>query len=335
MPTFCRHSHLLHNCPICSREQAVELRPLVSSSAPRSPLDRPSAPKAPSPRRAGASSRSSPSARGGGGLRVSKLARGADDGYRCRLVPGLKSSADAERLASELAFAATRLQRLEADPPGLYAELAASSGDIEERAWLAFLIAYLGPLDSDDPFSSIRAVRTEWRAAGTPELDGVALGPRAAHQPGRGPATLSAYRAWAARSGSQQAAFIGAAAWTAERRFERVFERMALPGFPRDARFDLLVTLGRTGVFELRAGVLRFGGENEVTVAAKRALGIGDPMMLERRAADLAAGCGLPLDALDLGLHNWGFGERATVGLGRGAGPDPELVAAARAGLGL
>ena len=34
----------------------------------------------------------------------------------------------------------------------------------------------------------------------------------------------------------------------AERRFARVFERMALPGLQRGARFDLLATLGRLGV---------------------------------------------------------------------------------------
>ena len=46
------------------------------------------------------------------------------------------------------------------------------------------------------------------------------------------------------RAGSQAAAFTGETAWTPERRFARVFERMALPGLHRDARFDLLVTLG-------------------------------------------------------------------------------------------
>ncbi len=74
---------------------------------------------------------------------------------------GLKSSVDAERLADELAFAATRLRVLEFEPPGLYAEVA-SPGEIEERSWLAFLIAYLCPLDSDDPFATIARVRTSW-----------------------------------------------------------------------------------------------------------------------------------------------------------------------------
>ena len=43
-----------------------------------------------------------------------------------------------------------------------------------------------------------------------------------------------------------------------------------------------------------------------MTVAAKRALGIGDTMLLERRAAQLADGCGIPLEALDLGLLQLG-----------------------------
>jgi len=43
---------------------------------------------------------------------VRQMARATDDGYRSPLVPGLKASTDAERLADELAFAATRLAEL-------------------------------------------------------------------------------------------------------------------------------------------------------------------------------------------------------------------------------
>ncbi len=268
-------------------------------------------------------------------MRVRRLPRGADDGFRSAVAPGLKSGTDAERLADELAFAATRLKRLVEDPPGLYAELGAGQDDLEELSWLGFLIAYLCPLESDDPFRAIAAVRRPWSSPELPHLDDVALGPRAAHEPGRGTATLSAYRAWAARAGSQAIAFRGEAAWSAERRFERVFERLALPGLHRDARFDLLVTLGRLGLFDLQARKLHLGGENEVTVAAKRALGIGDPLLLERRAGQLAAECGLPIEALDVGLSNWGRGERATLGLGPAAEADPQFLASARAGLGL
>ena len=268
-------------------------------------------------------------------MRVRRLARSADDGYQNRLVPGLRSSVDADHLAEELAFASTRLAVLEHDPPGLYAEVADAQGDLEERSWLAFLIAYISPLDADDPFASIQEARTSWASGEPPLLDGIELGPRTAHDPGRGTQTVEAYRGWAARTGSQAAAFTAEAAWTPERRFARVFERLALPGLHRDARFDLLATLGRLGAYDLRGGALQFGGAGEVTVAAKRALGIGDTMLLERRAAELAGTCGLPLEALDLGLYNWEQGTRSTLGLGADAEPDPDAFEAARSALGL
>lgn len=334
MPTFCRHNRLVQNCPICSREQAVQARPILSSSAPRSTLPREGAQPSSSHASAPSSPRT-PRSRARGGVRVRRLVRGVDDGFRSPVAPGLRSGKDAQRLVDELAFAATRLKRLEADPPGLYAELAAGREELEELTWLGFLIAYLCPVERDDPFSAIAGARTPWSAPDFPVLEDVALGPRTAHEPGRGSATLAAYRAWVGRAGSQAVAFGGEEAWSAERRFERVFERLALPGFHRDSRFDLLVTLGRAGLFELRAAKLHLGGENDVTVAAKRALGIGDPLLLERRAARLADECGLPLEALDLGLYNWGRGERATLGLGPPAVSDPELVSSARAGLGL
>ncbi len=268
-------------------------------------------------------------------MRVSRLARGIDDGYRSRLVPGLRSSVDAQRLAEELAFAAGRLSRLSVDPPGCYAEVAAPQGDLEERTWLAFLIAYLCPAGGEDPFAAIRVVRTPWASGERPALDGTKLGPRTAHDPRRGLRTIEAYRSWARRAGSQAAAFTGEAAWTAERRFVRVFERLALPGFHRDARFDLLVSLGRLGVYELRAGALQLGGDDPVTVAAKRALGIGDPLLLERRAAELASACGLELEALDLGFYNWERAERASLGLEPGWEADSAVLATTRSALGL
>ena len=267
-------------------------------------------------------------------MQIRQLARGADDGFRSPLAPGLKSSEDGERLAEELAFATARLARLETDPPGAYAEVA-GAGDVEERTWLAFLIAYLCPLNGDDPFAAIRAARTSWSSGEEPDLSEVRTGPRTANDPARGTRTLDAYRAWAARSGSQASAFGGEPAWSPERRFARAFERLALPGLHRDARFDLLVTLGRLGVYDLRAGTLEFGGANETTLAAKRALGIGDTLLLERRAAELAESAEIPLEALDLGLYNWGVGKRASIGLEPNAEPDPEALESTRAALGL
>jgi hypothetical protein len=323
MPQFCRHNRLIQNCTICSREEEVELRPVVSSGAPRT--SQPRAPRGPGER--GRSQRATP------GVTVHRVRNAVDDGYRSPLVPGLKSSQEAERLADELAFGATRLRTLESAPPGLYAEVADPAMDVEERTWLAFLIAYLAPLESDDPFAAIRAARRSWSSGERPALAEVETGPRSAHDPAHPYRTVDAYRAWARRSGSQAAAFGGEPEWTPQRRSSRAFERLALPGLHRDARYELLVSLGSLGVYDLRPGTLAVGGSEEVTVAAKRALGIGDTMLLERRAAQLAEGCGIPLAALDLGLYNWERGMRAVVGLNPGSEPDPELQRAVQAAL--
>jgi hypothetical protein len=335
VPNFCRHNRLLQNCPICSREQAVELRPLISpppsrrsgAEGQRRPAPGESPPRA---RERGPGAR-----RPAVGLRVRRLARGADDGYRCPLVPGLRSSEEAERVAGELALSAGRLRRLAEDPPGLYAEVGDPRLDLEERTWLAFLIAYLGALEADDPFAAIRASRTSWASGVLPDLAGVAAGPRGAHDSARGARTLQAYRGWVERSGSQQAAFTGEPAWSPERRFARDYERLALPGLTRDARFELLVSLGALGVYELNAGTLALGGSDEVTLAAKRVLGIGETMLLERRAGELAAACGLPLAAFDLALHNWGSGTRVTGGFAPEAPLDQDALARVRAALAL
>ncbi len=335
MPTFCRHNRLVQNCPICSREQSIEARPVLSSSAPR--ISQPGASASGSSRRRGSTSTVKPT----GGLRVRRLARGADDGYRSPLVPGVKSSDDAQRLAHELAFSAERLRRLETDPPGLYAEVADPGADIEERTWLAFLIAYLAPLADEDPFATIREVRVPWAQAGELSLDGALIGPRGAYEPARGLQTIEAYLAWAGRAGTQAAAFAGEGAWTPERRFDRLLERLALPGMLRDARFDLLVTLGRLGVYELKGGRLGLGGGDDVTVAAKRVFGIGDSLLLERRAAELVDACKAPLEALDLALFNWSQAG-GTSGAGPAGGgldpatePDSGVLATARGALGL
>jgi hypothetical protein len=330
MPTFCRHNRLVQNCPICSREQDVEARPLVTPSAPRSGTATTRSTTGTGRRAAGGRGSSA------GGVVVRRARSTVDDGYRSAAVPGLKSSVEAERLAEELAFAQARLDELEHAPPGLYSELADGAGDIEERTWLAFLIAYLGPLeDAADPFAAISSVRTSWAAGSLPSLDGVVTGPRTAHEPGDGSRTLLAYRRWVERAGSQAAAFRGEAGWTPERRFARVFERLSLPGWHRGARFDLLVTLGRTGVYELRADSLALGGADEVTVAAKRAFGIGDVMLLDRRAAKLARDGEISLEAFDLGLFNWERGERSMVGMPTDLGPDPAALDSISTALGL
>lgn len=281
-------------------------------------------------------------------MRVRQIAREQDDGFRSELIPGVKASAAAERLAQELAFASARLALLAEDPPGLYGEVAsaaaapAGSAEREEALWLAFLIAYLCPLEDDDPFAGVRAAHTSWASRELPLLDDIPFGPRGAHDAARGPATLAAYRAWAERAGTQEAAFAGDASWTPERRFARVYERLALPGLHRDARFDLLLALGQLGVLDVRSDALQLGGADETTVAAKRIFGIADTLLLERRASELADAAQLPLAALDLGLWNWsrpprpGSGERERATLGAvGIEPDADAYARIAAALGL
>jgi hypothetical protein len=272
-------------------------------------------------------------------VRVRRTARAAADDYRDPLVPGLRASDDARRLGVELGFAAARLEELATSPPGLYAEVA-SETDIEEATWLAFLLAYLSPVEGDRAFDAVRSVHTSWASGELPALDEVATGPRSAHDPGRGTDTLVAYRRWAGRAGSQAAAFSGESHWDGARRFERVFERLALPGLHRAARFDLLVTLGRTGRYDLRANSLMMRGApmaDDASVAAKRVFGIADPMLIDRRAAALAEACEVPFEALDLGLYNWQRGEedRATLGAGAAARADTLRGERAAAALGV
>jgi hypothetical protein len=303
---FCRHNRLEATCPICSRKAKSE-----EVAAPRRATPRPARTS---------SGRRAPVARAGD-LKVRRMARAADDGYEHELLPGLRSSVDAARLADELAFSANRLEELEHDPPGLYADVAVAS-DPEEAAWLAFLIAYLSPLNGDDPWAGITAARTTWSSGELPALDEVPLGPRTAHSAARGAAAIVAYRAFAERAGSQAAAFTGDASWPEQRRFDRAFERLALPGFGRAARYELLILLGRLGVFALRPWSLQLGADalDPTVVASKRALGIGDPLLLQRRAADLAAATAVPIEALDLALTNWQrTDERITAGATVGA----------------
>jgi hypothetical protein len=331
LPTFCRHNRLIQNCPICAREQDVELRPIVTG--PRAAPAR-SGGGSTGDGHAGTGPRAR-TARPPAGVTVRRLQRGADDGYRSELAPGVKSSADAHRLAVELAFAAARLTALATAPPGLYATVADPAGDIEERSWLAFEIAYLGPLDGEQPFATIERAATSWSSGQAPAPDDLELGPRTSHEPGRGTRTLDAYRAWAGRAGSQSAALTGEASWTPERRFARAFERLALPGLQRGAKFDLLTTLGCLRAYEMRAASLFFSGSDAVTLAAKRLLGIGDPLLLDRRAAALAQACGIELEALDVAFYNWERGERATLGVDPAVEPDRGTLEQAQAALGL
>ena len=314
MPTFCRHGRFVQNCRICS---AAEAKPPGASGGAR-------------PSGSGGATRRSSSGRGSSAVVVRRQARAVEDGYESDLVPGLKASGDAKRLATELAFATARLAELAADPPGLYAEIALAD-DREEALWLAFLVAHLSPLaGADGPFGPIEAARTTWASGAPPTLaEGTVLGPRTTVDPRNPVRTAEAYRGWAARAGSQEAAFTGEAAWTPQRRFSRLFERLALPGFGRAGRFELLTSIGRLGLAEIEPGELRLGDapNDPATIAAKRVFGIGDGFLLEQRAEALAAAAELPPAALDLALFNFGQPEPARATMGSRAAADEALTA--------
>jgi hypothetical protein len=240
-------------------------------------------------------------------MTVRRVERAPDDGYEHDLVPGLRSSVDAARLADELAFSAARLRELTEAPPGLYGEVAAAT-DREEAAWLAFLIAWVSPLEGDDPWAGIAAARTTWASGELPDLEGVAFGPRTAFDPKRGTAALVAYRAWAQRGGGQVTALAGEESWTPQHRYDRAFERLALPGFGRPQRMEFLVLTHRLGLADLDPWTLHLSAAtptDPVGLAAKRILGIGDPVLLQRRQRELAQATGVPVESVELALYNW------------------------------
>ena len=257
----------------------------------------------------------------------------------------MRASADAERLAGEIAFANGRLLALSADPPDVhlpefYGEVRSlAASDVEQATWICFLTAYLCPLEGEQPFAGIRQALLSDRD-GLDDLDDVELGPRSSHEPARGLATVDAYRAWYRQVGSQQLAFTGDLGWSPQRRFERLFERLALPGLSRAARYELLVLLGSLGVYELQAGSLQLTGarigsiEDATVTAAKRIFAIGDPLLLERRAATLAQAVAVPIAALDLALANWSSEQRATLGFDVDVA-DEQTLELARVALGL
>ncbi|HUB76638.1 MAG TPA: hypothetical protein VL977_06250 [Solirubrobacteraceae bacterium] len=324
MSTFCRHGTQVESCPIC-RGAVQDAQREAAGAALRRAVRRGPATSSLRPRAA--------SAARAGRLTIRHETRSTDDGFRSTVAPGLRSSADAERLAQALAGASARIELLARDPPGLYREVA-NAADVEEAAWLAFEIALIGPLeDAPDPFASIDEVRTGWAGGGLPDLARAEPGPRGSLAGGRGEETLGAYRRWVERAGSQAAAFAGDASWSPAQRFERVFERLALPALERRARFDLLLTLGACGRFPLVAASLLLVDDDPVMRAAKRVFGIGDRMTLERRVRELAAASALPVGAFDLALDGWGAG--ATLSAGTPGAHDESALERARDALGV
>lgn len=348
-PTFCRHNRFVDRCPIC-RESVPGQTSTRQVAKPRRRVDG----EGRTGTSGGATSRTGSGGRGQAGrgstrrnqdVRVHREVRSQDDGYRCELVPGLHSSEDARRLAREIGFASGRLLRFGDSAPSFYVE-ARDCGDIEQATWMCLLATYLSPLQGDRPFAGIREalLSSSWASGAVPDLQEIPLGPHTSHDPARGAETLIAYRRFVEHAGSQQRAFAGEPEWTSQRRFARLFERLALPGFGRMGRYDLLVTLGRLGLYDLRADSLQLvtrsaQAASELTPqAAKRIFAIGDPLIIERRAQALAEAVSTPIEALDLALYNWSLSspeqERVTLGFATNM-DDVHAVERAEAALGV
>jgi hypothetical protein len=274
---FCRHNRLTSKCPICSRELR-EQTPVRHVT-----VRKPGATSTPKSSRGAGGSRGSSSRGGSGRLITRQLARAADDGYRNPLTPGMKATADAERLAIAVTLAAERLE-----PPGPFKAID-EIPDVEQATWIAFLFA-LAP-ELTDLIDQTRPTFSDADLEALPEAKR---------------RTAEAYRAWVERAGSQEAAFTGDEHWSAERRFGRLFERLALPGFTRAMRYDLLTGLGAADIYPLEADSLHLVEDDATTLAAKRLLVSGDRMLLERRARDLADAAAMPIAAFDRGLAVWG-----------------------------
>ena len=195
-----------------------------------------------------------------------------------------------------------RLALLADDPPGLYGEVARAATDREEALWLAFLIAYLGPLDGEDPFAGVRAARTSWASGELPQLDDVAARPahgarpRARRRDARGLPRVGRARRLAGRRVRGRGGVDARAPLRA-----RVRAARAAGPAPRRALRPARDARRSSALHDMRAGTLQLGGADETTVAAKRVFGIADTLLLERRASELAAAGELPLAALDLG----------------------------------
>ena len=282
MPTFCRHNRFVENCPICSKTERT--RPGTARGR-RAPAVAPPGRGAP---------RRPPSARRpprGGDLKVRRLARAADDGYDHELVPGLRASADAgpagrrARLLRRRACASSRPTRPGCTPRRRPPPTA------RRRLWLAFLIAYLSPLEAEDPWAAIAAARTPWATGELPELDDVDAGPaqrprgapRRPRAPGGVPRLGRPRGLAGGRAGGRAALDARSGASTAPSSAWRC------RASARGARYEfLLAAWAASGSLDVEPWSLmlaRRGGRPDRRSPPSASFGIGDPMELRQRAS--------------------------------------------------
>ena len=320
---FCRHNRLEATCPICSR------KPSVGGEASGGVARRPSRPA-----RAPSDKRRRPSAgRGASTLSVRRMARAADDGYEHELLPGLRATEDAARLADELAFAEARLHELRDAPPGLYAEVAAAE-DPEEAAWLAFQIALLSPLEDDDPWAGIAAARTAWA---TGELPATRRRARAARAPRRATVPPRPTARGSAARDPRRPRSPPSRRGRPQRRFDRAYERLSLPGFGRARATSCWCCWAGWASSTCAPRRWRSPASRPTRPSRRPSASSASATRCSwaARASALATEVGVTLEALDLGLRNFGAATPADrVTAGATVEADPERAAAIRAVLG-
>ena len=315
MPTFCRHGRFEASCAICRNEKAKA-----------EPQPRRAAPKGQSARRPASSGTTpaGPKARTRT-IVTGKLSRNADDGFSSDLLPGIRSSADVMFLAQELTRAEARLAALGGPDAGPWVAVAERAGDPARAFVAALVVAVASPDESgsiataDAAMAALLAIDPTLEAldhvAGASEVSSILdAGPRGPRGHDAAGIALAVPKQLAARNGgSLEAALVGEQAWSPERRFARLLDRLALRGLPRAVRFDLLVALGRTGALSVVADGLHLGND-QVTHAAKRLFAVADVPLLEKRAAALVEATGVRWDALELALWNLAGGDATGTG---------------------
>lgn len=109
--------------------------------------------------------------------------------------------------------------------------------------------------------------------------------------------------------GAPVASELIAGATTPQARFDRAYERLARTGMKRPERVRGLIEAHARGLLsELAPWTLRLAdahATDPVLVAAKRALGIGDPVLLQRRLRALCDACEVPVAAAEEALERW------------------------------
>ena len=275
---FCRHNRMTAKCPICSKELEAELRakapPRPAGHPPRA--RRPARPRA--LRHAARRRRRHAPARARGRRRLPQPARPRPARDRRRRA-ARRGAADRRRAAR--AARPVRRGRDRARP---------RAGDLAR-------------------------VPARARRPGRPRAPGRRARRRAALRGRRRcrscsqehARAIAAYRQWAERAGSQAAGFAGEADWSPQRRFARVFERLALPGLSRATRFELLADARRRRPVRARARLAparrrgrRHDAGRQAGAAVRRQDAARAPRARPRRAPPT-----LPLAALDRGLALW------------------------------